>query len=405
MFAEGNEEVFARVADSRDPLSDAEGRPVPRTWTMRLARAARHLQKITALAHGCATVFDTLLLTKRPAWVDRGIIGLRTAAAVTTALDDRVNAEVRRAGVACWPCFDILIAALTPYYVGTYYRDVHWYRVPLPRGAVDVVLSSVSRHTLYVVGTDADRDEVIDFAWRSWMPVAEVHPDPFDVRAGAPLQTGFAHPLAVQLDADLKDGVRKAVFLLGSPGTGKSHVAEQTAGLVAARGRGRVLRLPDAAGCKTQTIVGLVEMLRPDAVVIHDIDTDAFKSAVLLRFTEALAKLGVVLICTANSKDGMHAAAFGEHRLGAPVIVETAPVGVLLDVLSRDVHERVNAWIDEDESRKRPERTWVWPAVFALPLSRVDKLRKHIEAGYLVPSALRACGVTEPTCASPAAET
>lgn len=399
MFSE-NEAEIATPTHEPDPTP-----PARRPLVMRVARTARHLQKVSALATRFDGLLSTLLLTRRPAWVDRGIIGLRAAAAVTDALDARVNAEIRKSGREYWPCYEILLASLMPYYVGTYYKDTHWYRVPLPSGLTDVILSAVGRHMLYVNGPDSSYDELTDHVWSSWAPVADLRADPFSVTAGEALQRGLDHPLAAQLDAELRDDVRRSVFLLGKPGTGKSHIAEQTAGLVAARKRGRVLRVSDAATHKAQTIIALVDLLRPDAVVIHDVDTDAFKSAVLLRFAEAMVKFGVTFICTANVQAGMHEAAFGDHRLGKPVIVDTAPVGLLLEVLGVDARARVDNWIDGPDETHATRPAWVWPAIYDLPLMTIAKLRRHLDAGYIVPAALRACDITAPKSASPAVET
>ena len=304
-------------------------------------------------------------------------------------MDGRVHLEVARAGRSCWPCYGFLRDGLLPHYRGTFFRDTDWYRVPLPDGrVVDAVLSPTSnksaREMLYVDGPAEDWQAVVDAAWSGYGPVVDLrgcYDSEPSMSSGPPLLGGAPHPLVASLAAEVASGVRSAVLLVGPPGMGKSHVAEQLAAVrsAAAAGSGRaprVIRVTVMANFYQSVSAGLLRIARPDAIIVHDLDTDAPYPASLLRLAEVCVEVGALLVCTANTTAGMQPAALRDGRLGAPVVVDSAPDEVLRAVSGED------AWAQAAEDAD------ALATLRASPLSLATRARAQIAAGAPLRGAL-----------------
>ncbi len=375
---------YGKSASSRASVTDPK-RPV----VLRLARYVRHLEVASRAADRLDSLMSAVLLVQRPRWVDHLVLALRGLSAAGDEVDARVHVEVDRHGKPCWPCLTMLQEALVQHHEGTYFKGMHWYVVQRSGDRpARAVLSENNGSTLFVDGGETEVEAVLSAAWAARGGVLDVvqpeHSSEVTGVAGAPLASGHPNPVVDDLFAEFVSRERGAVLLLGPPGTGKSHVAEQLAGrLAAARASSagrqpRVLRLPQFAGMVSAALVRLLAVMRPDVVVVHDADTDAPAAATLLRFAEACVSAGVPLVCTANATDGMHAAAFGDHRFGAPVVVDRAPETLLRAVLGEAGVAAVDA-----------AGAAAWEHVRALPLASVNRLRLAVEAGR--PLSFEAC--------------
>ena len=292
-----------------------------------------------------------LLMVKRPRWVDAVVLGLRGTAALGDTIDLRIHREINRNGRQLWPCYNIMYHGLFNHWKGTWFKDMPWFKVPIADGRkIDVVLSTSNSVVMWVDGDEATRDAVITEAWRTWAPVCEIRGSgehDLAASAGEPLLVGHPRDVAATIAAEFVSGERSAVLFLGKPGTGKSYAAEQVAAAVAVRRSAdlarhvRVMRLPAFNKLSLEPLLGLMRTLRPDVVIVHDIDTDAATAAILLRFTESCETLGVALVCTANEVDKMHAAALRDGRLGAPIPIDVAPESLVRVVLSDECVEMV----------------------------------------------------------------
>lgn len=344
----------------------------PRQWILRIAKQVRHLELVARAMSRLDALASTLLLTKRPRWVDKVIIGGRAAAALSDELDARVHSEITRGGIPIWPCTGLIAPALQPYYRGTYFKGMHWYALPQGKRKIDVVLSTSGTPQIYV---DGDASCVLDVMWQHYAGLMDIRVDSGEAEgvAGKPLLAGHQSPITTRLLAEIESGQRSAVLLLGAPGVGKSYIAEQIAAAYSATRAGgrvqRVMRIPEAANVTTSRMRGVLEFCRPDVVVVHDLDTDTPSKAVVLRVAEMCQELGVLLVCTINSKDNLHDATFGDHRLGQPVVIDRAPTEVVRAVLG-DACATLDAASTEDQER-----------VAAMPLASIVKMRKRLAAG------------------------
>ena len=97
-------------------------------------------------------------------------------------------------------------------------------------------------------------------------------------------------------------GYRVAVLADGRPGTGKSYAVRHTA--LALGGRILHVTLTNLAPWK---VGDAARMLRPDAVILDDVDRSNTSAA--LRLVEQLLELGVAVLCTSNDR-GCIAGAF-----------------------------------------------------------------------------------------------
>ena len=357
---------------------------------LRLSRYVRHLEAVQGAVKVADSLLSTLLLVQRPRWVERVVVGLRGLSALAEGVDGRVHLEVARAGRSCWPCYGFLRDGLLPHYRGTFFRDTDWYRVPLPDGrVVDAVLSPTSnksaREMLYVDGPAEDWQAVVDAAWSGYGPVVDLrgcYDSEPSMSSGPPLLGGAPHPLVAKLAAEVSSGTRSAVLLVGPPGMGKSHVAEQLAarhaGVVAAGANRapRIIRVTVMANFYQSVSAGLLRIARPDAIIVHDLDTDAPYPASLLRLAEVCVEVGALLVCTANTAAGMQPAALRDGRLGAPVVVDSAPDEVLRAVVGED------AWAQAENDAD------VLAALRSSPLSLAARARAQVAAGATLRDAL-----------------
>ena len=371
---------------------------------LRLSRYVRHLEAVQGAVKVADSLLSTLLLVQRPRWVERVVVGLRGLSALAEGVDGRVHLEVARAGRSCWPCYGFLRDGLLPHYRGTFFRDTDWYRVPLPDGrVVDAVLSPTSnksaREMLYVDGPAEDWQAVVDAAWSGYGPVVDLrgcYDSEPSMSSGPPLLGGAPHPLVAKLAAEVSSGTRSAVLLVGPPGMGKSHVAEQLAarhaGVVAAGANRapRIIRVTVMANFYQSVSAGLLRIARPDAIIVHDLDTDAPYPASLLRLAEVCVEVGALLVCTANTAAGMQPAALRDGRLGAPVVVDSAPDEVLRAVVGED------AWAQAENDAD------VLAALRSSPLSLAARARAQVAAGATLRDALGLSPVPVPTSADDA---
>ena len=357
---------------------------------LRLSRYVRHLEAVQGAVKVADSLLSTLLLVQRPRWVERVVVGLRGLSALAEGVDGRVHLEVARAGRSCWPCYGFLRDGLLPHYRGTFFRDTDWYRVPLPDGrVVDAVLSPTSnksaREMLYVDGPAEDWQAVVDAAWSGYGPVVDLrgcYDSEPSMSSGPPLLGGAPHPLVAKLAAEVSSGTRSAVLLVGPPGMGKSHVAEQLAarhaGVVAAGANRapRIIRVTVMANFYQSVSAGLLRIARPDAIIVHDLDTDAPYPASLLRLAEVCVEVGALLVCTANTTAGMQPAALRDGRLGAPVVVDSAPDEVLRAVVGED------AWAQAENDAD------ALATLRSSPLSFAARARAQVAAGATLRDAL-----------------
>lgn len=357
---------------------------------LRLSRYVRHLEAVQGAVKVADSLLSTLLLVQRPRWVERVVVGLRGLSALAEGVDGRVHLEVARAGRSCWPCYGFLRDGLLPHYRGTFFRDTDWYRVPLPDGrVVDAVLSPTSnksaREMLYVDGPAEDWQAVVDAAWSGYGPVVDLrgcYDSEPSMSSGPPLLGGAPHPLVAKLAAEVSSGTRSAVLLVGPPGMGKSHVAEQLAarhaGVVAAGANRapRIIRVTVMANFYQSVSAGLLRIARPDAIIVHDLDTDAPYPASLLRLAEVCVEVGALLVCTANTTAGMQPAALRDGRLGAPVVVDSAPDEVL------------RAVVGEDEWAQAENDADALATLRSSPLSLAARARAQVAAGATLRDAL-----------------
>lgn len=369
-----------------------------RPLLLRLSRYVRHLEAVQGAVKIADSLLSTLLLVQRPRWVERVVVGLRGMSALAEGVDGRVHLEVARAGRPCWPCYSFLHDGLLPHYRGTFFRDTDWYRVPLPDGRiVDAVLSPsgtggriAGHEMLYVDGPAEDWQAVVDTAWSGYGPVVDLrgcYDSEPNLSSGPALLSGVPHPLVARLAAEMASGVRSAVLLVGPPGMGKSHVAEQLAARWATTKAGsatgptrapRVVRVTVMSTFYQSVSAGLLRIARPDAIIVHDLDTDAPYPASLLRLAEVCVEVGALLVCTANTTAGMQPAALRDGRLGAPVVVDSAPDEVLRAVVGED------AWTRAAD----PSEADALAALRSSPLSFAARVRAQVAAGATLRNAL-----------------
>lgn len=370
--------------------------PSCRPLLLRLSRYVRHLEAVQGAVKIADSLLSTLLLVQRPRWVERVVVGLRGMSALAEGVDGRVHLEVARAGRPCWPCYGFLHDGLLPHYRGTFFRDTDWYRVPLPDGrVVDAVLSPsagriAGHEMLYVDGPAEDWQAVVDAAWSGYGPVVDLrgcYDNEPSLSSGPALLGGVPHPLVDLLAAEVTSGVRSAVLLVGPPGMGKSHVAEQLAArwattkAISATGptrAPRVIRVTVMSTFYQSVSAGLLRIARPDAIIVHDLDTDAPYPASLLRLAEVCVEVGALLVCTANTTAGMQPAALRDGRLGAPVVVDSAPDDVLRAVVGEVAWERV----------ADPSEANALAALRSSPLSLAARVRAQVAAGATLRDAL-----------------
>lgn len=354
------------------PPSDSPSAVVPvetakPSRILRFARHLRHFDVVARTAERLDTLTGAVLMMARPRWVDPLIIGLRGATSLAKTLDAKVHLEVNKHSSSVWPCHAVFAAALRPYYRATYYQDMPWYTLP---GGIDVVLM-YSGSSLYV--TNGDVDALRDLVWKHFHGAMDLRVDndgSVTAQADCALLTGHPHPLAAQLSREIESGERQAAILLGDPGFGKSYVIEQVAAAHAARHRGRIVRLPEAALMITTKVQGVLTHLQPDVLIVHDIDTDKPAPATVLRVAEMCAAAGVLFLATANSVDELHKAALGDHRFGAPVIVNSAPREVIRAVLG-----------SQGTALADTQGADAWLRLDKMPLATIARLRRRVEAG------------------------
>lgn len=159
-----------------------------------------------------------------------------------------------------------------------------------------------------------------------------------------PIASNAARGVYARLEA--YQGEARSVLLYGPPGSGKSCMAHW-----AAEQLGGPCLAVDAVSLSSMSsapaaLYGLVELLRPRALVVDDIDRLSDSAALLSSFEEIRAP-GTVLIATANDVTMLDRAILRPGRFDEIVKVDGLGADVadaLLDPIPRRYRERVRDW-------------------------------------------------------------
>ena len=171
------------------------------------------------------------------------------------------------------------------------------------------------------------------------------------------LESGRAEEVYERIRLFTDSGYRRAVLFYGPPGTGKSHLMRN----VAERFGGRTLRIDGRVlkGLKQESIVNACRLLRPDALLIDDIDRIEDLSSFLSEF-EAIRRAVPLFLASANRVKELDPAVIRPGRFDEVVEILSLDTGVI-DRLLGEVPEKYReqlrkipvAYLDEFHTRRK----------------------------------------------------
>lgn len=144
----------------------------------------------------------------------------------------------------------------------------------------------------------------------------------------------------------LDAGITRSFLLEGSPGTGKSSAVVYLIQSLKLRSfRTTISALTgnnwDGARCATDSLEGLLMALRPDVLVLDDIDRGWLGRDGLLKLFEVARRYCKLIVATANNKDHMVGAMLRVGRFDDHIKFEGVDVEVLRAMLDAEDHELI----------------------------------------------------------------
>lgn len=143
-----------------------------------------------------------------------------------------------------------------------------------------------------------------------------------------------------------KHGVGRSMLLYGPPGTGKSNIARFVARGV--NGLTLSMDFSDMQNADEDDIIFIVSVLRPDVIVVDDIDRASRDSADMLERIERIKGSIKLLVVTANNLDRIDHALLRPGRFDDVVLVmhldEEVTRTMVGDLLDEEQFSVVKAW-------------------------------------------------------------
>lgn len=156
------------------------------------------------------------------------------------------------------------------------------------------------------------------------------------------LASAQGNDLVERIGGFLTKGMHRSILIAGRPGTGKSCMMR----FIANRVGGFSLRVPtsDIGSLTLRQLEGAVHILRPDSVLIDDLDRlfdryndDSSKTSLALDIIEYIARTAKVLVVSANYSDRFPKALLRPGRFDEIEVVETMDEAVLDGIIGEGV--------------------------------------------------------------------
>lgn len=255
------------------------------------------------------------------------------------------------------------------------------YLVEAPQVKILVVLANDRwRSGIYVQaeeGVEPARAVICELVWKAYgSRIEAAMGENFSLVLGAwkhstGMRSGRADELHARVQLFLDAGVHRSIILHGPPGTGKScaarHVATKVGGLVLA------VSAADFAGLPEECVEFLAEVMRPDVLIVDDIDRFGDRRAAMLHRLEVVCRSVKLLLATANNIGWMDSATIRPGRFDEVVVFDHLEPGavesVIGGVVPSEVLTRVAQWpiAFVTELRRRVDVLGVEAALAELP--------------------------------------
>lgn len=158
-----------------------------------------------------------------------------------------------------------------------------------------------------------------------------------------PLPSKKASDYSRYLKKCIDSGVHRGVMLYGPPGTGKSTMARsilENLKLTSLR-----IRVEDLADVDTSVVFEALSLLRPDAIILDDLDRSQSQSA-LLEILEYFQRHVKLVIATVNDRDSLDEALLRPGRFDELIFVDKLDSNVIKNLLGEftDGYDYVKDW-------------------------------------------------------------